>query len=161
MNITATPKVGSDSILDVSILLTPQDNKYIVEGDLEAYYSSFDVFNLLGMSVSGNIIDRNFLRGAENFSLRGQFGFGLNIGRNVEGGRIFSLQSRNISLNSNLQVPTHVDFLGLSRFVNRIGLIPDRFYKNFDDEAKTNISLGFTSLSFFNFYGFNSLTLEY
>lgn len=161
VNITATPKVGSDSILDVSILLTPQDNKYIVEGDLEAYYSSFDVFNLLGMSVSGNIIDRNFLRGAENFSLRGQFGFGLNIGRNVEGGRIFSLQSRNISLNSNLQVPTHVDFLGFSKLVNRIGLIPDRFYKNFDDEAKTNISLGFTSLDFFNFYGFNSLNAAF
>lgn len=161
VNITTTPRIDSDSIVDINVLLTPQENKYIMESVLEAYYSSFDLFNLLGMSLSGNLIDRNFLRGGENLSLRGQFGFGLNIGRAEDGTRIFNLQSRNISLTSNLQVPSHVDFLGLSRFVNRIGIVPDRFYKNFDAEAKTNISLGFTSLKFFNFYEFNSLNAAF
>jgi outer membrane protein insertion porin family len=161
VNITASPRIDQDSIMDINVYLTPQEKKYILESDLEAYYSSFDVFNLLGMSVSGNLINRNFLKGAENLSVRGQFGFGLNIGRGEDNQRVFKLQSRNISLNSNLQFPAHVDFLGLSKLVNRIGLIPDRFYRNFDSEAKTNISLGFTALKFFNFYGFNSLNAAF
>ncbi|MBK8082010.1 MAG: BamA/TamA family outer membrane protein [Saprospiraceae bacterium] len=161
VNITASPRTDQDSIIDVNIYLTPQEKKYILESDLEGYYSSFDVFNLLGMSVSGNLVNRNFLKGAENLSVRGQFGFGLNIGRGENNQRVFNLQSRNISLNSNLQFPSHVDFLGLSKFVNRVGLIPDRFFNNFDSEAKTNISLGFTSLKFFNFYGFNSLNAAF
>lgn len=161
VNILAKPRVEQDSVVDIDVLLTPQEDKYILESVLETYYSSFDLFNLLGMSLSGNLINRNFLRGAENLSVQGQFGFGVNIARGEDGKRILNLQSRNISLNSNLQIPSHVDFLGLSRFVNRIGLIPDRFYKNFDAEAKTNIALGFTSLNFFNFYGFNSLNAAF
>ncbi|MFZ1703604.1 MAG: BamA/TamA family outer membrane protein [Saprospiraceae bacterium] len=161
VNITASPNPEVDTLMDINILLTPQDKKYILESDLEGYYSSFDLFNLLGMAISGNIIDRNFLKGAERFSLRGQAGFGLNIGRGESGDRIIKLQSSNLSLNSNLLVPTHVDFLGLSRLVNRIGLVPDRFYKNFDAEAKTNISLGFTALNFFEFYGFNSFNAAF
>lgn len=161
VNILAKPRVDQDSVVDIDVLLTPQEDKYILESVLETYYSSFDLFNLLGMSLSGNLVNRNFLRGAENLSVQGQFGFGVNIARGEDGNRVINLQSRNISLNSNLQIPSHVDFLGLSRLVNRIGLVPDRFYKNFDAEAKTNIALGFTSLNFFNFYGFNSLNAAF
>ena len=47
------------SIIDVNIYLTPQEKKYILESDLEGYYSSFDVFNLCLLYTSDAADERS------------------------------------------------------------------------------------------------------
>jgi len=160
VNITSNTNIENDTIIDLDIFLTPYENKWILQGDFETYYSRNEANSLFGLSVSSVLQNRNFLGGSENFSLRGQFGIGFGIG--TENNRSVILQqSRNFSLLANLQLPTHLDFLGLSKLVHRMGLVKNQFYRAFDEEAITNISGGINSIKFINFYNFNSFKASY
>lgn len=161
INILPVPNPLHDTVVDMTINLTPHQYKWIREWDLEGYYSSFNINQLLGASVSGILQNRNFLRGSENFSIKGQLGLGLTIGRETGQAWTARPQSRNILLESNLQIPTHLDFLGLGRLFGTSGLIRRKFYEDFNDGVKTNISAGFNSLSFINFYSFNSINATF
>ncbi len=161
INILPVPNAQHDTVVDMTINLTPHQYKWIREWDLEGYYSSFNINQLLGASVSGILQNRNFLKGSENFSIKGQLGLGLTIGKEAGQSWTAKPQSRNILLESNLQIPTHLDFLGLGRLFGTSGLIRRKFYEDFNDGVKTNISAGFNSLSFINFYSFNSINATF
>lgn len=157
VTINAKPSTLQDSILDFDILLTPHDKKWIWDGALQGYFSTLGAAQLLGFSVSSQFVNRNLLGGSEKYSLRAEAGTELGFGGT--GGIV--RRTTNLSLQNNLNIPSFQDFIGLGKFGARTGLIKDKFYKNFVEEASTNIGLGFSANNIINFYSLSSFNASF
>jgi outer membrane protein assembly factor BamA len=150
-----------DSIMDFTILLTPYPYKWVFDGGLEGYFSTLGAARLFGFSVNSAFQNRNFLGGSERFTVRGELGVELGINRNTEGRLFFNQRARNFGIQTNLQLPSFLDFLGMGGLVSRTGLIRQRFYNAFRDETSTNISLGYSSNTIIQFYSINSINASF
>lgn len=69
---TEKQKDSTENLLDVSILLTPQES-FTIGADFDAFTSTIQDF---GISFSGNMIFRNIFRGAETLQLTGRGSLG-------------------------------------------------------------------------------------
>ncbi len=148
---------SNDSIMNFEILLTPFQKKWIYDGGLEGYFSTLGAARLFGFSLSSQFVNRNLLGGSEKYTLRAEAG--TEIG--YSGSTGFVRRTTNVLLQNNLNLPSFQDFVGLGKFANRIGIIKDKFYKNFVEEASTNIGLGFSSLNIINFYSLSSFNASF
>lgn len=157
VTINAIPSATQDSILNFDILLTPYDKKWIWDGALQGYFSTLGAAQLLGFSASSQFVNRNLLGGSEKYSLRAEAGTELGFG-GTEG---IVRRTTNLSLQNNLNIPSFQDFLGLGKLGFRTGLIKEKFYKNFVEEASTNIGLGFSANNIINFYSLSSFNASF
>jgi outer membrane protein insertion porin family len=146
-----------DSIMNFEILLTPFQKKWIFDGSLEGYFSTLGAARLFGFSVSSQFVNRNFLGGSEKYTLRAEAGTEVGYARETG----FVQRTTNLSLQNNLNIPSFQDFIGLGRLANRSGIIRDKFYKNFVEEASTNIGLGFSALNIINFYSLSTFNASF
>lgn len=153
VTINSAPDAVHDSIMNFDILLTPFQKKWIFDGSLEGYFSTLGASRLFGVSLAGALQNRNLLGGSEKYSLRAELGTELGFNPGVSG---ISARTRNISIQNNLNIPSFQDFLGLGKLAWRTGLIKDKFYQSFVEDANTNIGLGFSSLNIINFYSLSS-----
>ena len=157
VTINALPDPEQDSLMNFDIVLTPQLKKWIFDGGIGGYFSTLGAARLFGFSLSSQFVNRNMFGGSEKYTLRAEAG--TEVGYSRDAG--FVQRTRNILLQNNLNIPTFQDFLGLGRLANRMGVIRDRFYNNFKEEASTNIGLGFNSLSILKFYSVNSFNASF
>lgn len=142
----------ADSLMNFDIQLTPHAKKWIYDGGLQGYFSTLGAARLFGFSLSSQFINRNLLGGSEKYSLRAEIG--TELGKDQELG--FVRRTTNLSLQNNLNIPSFQDFAGLGKLAWRTGVIKDRFYRNFVEEASTNIGLGFNTANIINFYSLTS-----
>lgn len=156
--INSVPDVVYDSIMNFNILLTPFQKKWIFDGSLEGYFSTLGASRLFGVSLAGALQNRNLLGGSEKYTLRAELGTELGFNPGVSG---ISARTRNISIQNNLNIPSFQDFLGLGKLAWRAGIIKDKFYKSFVEEANTNIGLSFSSLDIINFYSLSSYNASF
>ncbi|MGB4957953.1 MAG: hypothetical protein WBO36_00690 [Saprospiraceae bacterium] len=152
--------VGSnieDSIMNFDIQLTPFQKKWVFDGGIQTYYSTLGAARLLGFSLSSQFLNRNFLGGSEKYSLRAEAG--TELGFSTDGG--FVQRTTNLSIQNILNIPSFQDFIGLGRLAWRTGIIKDKFYKNFVEEASTNIALGFSAINIIDFYSLSSFNASF
>lgn len=71
-NIIYTEQDSTQNLLDVTIMLSPQDN-FTIGADFDAFTSTIQEF---GVSFSGNMMFKNIFRGAEILQLSGRGSFG-------------------------------------------------------------------------------------
>lgn len=157
--VTIHPKQDAiaDTVMNFDILLTPFDKKWVWDGALQGYFSTLGASQLFGFSVSSQFVNRNLLGGSERYSLRTEAG--TEVGLNTNGALV--RRTSNLSIQNNLNVPSFQDFIGLGRLGWRSGIIKDRFYKNFVEEASTNIGLGFSVNNIINFYSLSSFNASF
>ncbi len=156
--INAAPDAVHDSIMNFDILLTPFQKKWIFDGSLEGYFSTLGAARLFGVSLSGALQNRNLLGGSEKYTARAELGTELGFNPGVSG---ISARTRNVSILNNLNIPSFQDFLGLGKLAWRAGVIRDKFYKSFVEEANTNIGLSFSSINIINFYSLSSYNASF
>jgi outer membrane protein insertion porin family len=147
----------ADSLMNFDIQLTPFPKKWVWDGGLQGYFSTLGAARLFGFSLSSQLVNRNLLGGSERYSLKAELGSELGI--NTTGGLV--RRTTNLSLQNNLNIPSFQDFVGLGRLAWRSGLIKDKFYQNFSEEASTNIGLGFSTLNIINFYSIRSFNASF
>ncbi len=157
VNINSFKSPGLDTILNFDIQLAPFPKKWIWDGGLQGYFSTLGAARLFGTSVSSQFINRNLFGGSERYTLRAEAG--MEIGYEKQTG--FVQRANNISLQNNLVIPSFQDFISLGKLANKTGIIKDQFYKNFREEATTNIGLGFNINNIINFYSLNSVNASF
>lgn len=157
VTINPMPDPVLDSVMNFNILLTPYEKKWIWDGALQGYFSTLGASQLFGFSVSSQFVNRNLLGGSERYSLRAEAGTELGFGN---GGSLVRRTS-NITLQNNLNIPSFQDFISLGKIAWKTGIIKDKFYKNFVEEARTNIGLGFSLSNIVNFYTLNSYNASF
>ena len=146
-----------DTVVHFDILLTPHQKKWILDGALEGYFSTLNTSRLFGISTSASLVNRNLLGGSEKYSLRAEFG--TELGR--QEGFNFKQRTQNYAIQNNLVIPSFQDFLKLGKLVNGLGIIKDKFYNNFKENATTNVALGGNYLNIIDYYSLNSINLSF
>jgi len=149
-----------DSIMHFDILLSPYDKKWIFDGALEVYYSTLGAARLFGTSVSTSLQNRNLFGGSERYTLKAELGteVGINFSDTTS---IFTQRTRNFTLQNTINIPSFQDFIGLGKLANKIGIIKNRFFTSFKEEATTNIDLGYNGLNIIRFYSVNSFNASF
>lgn len=140
-----------DTIINYNIYLTPHEHAWITDVGFEVNFSSVasqTQRQLFGLAVSGLLTNRNFLGGSEQNTFSISNGYELNLDS-------LSLSTFSINANNNLTIPKHIDFLGVTKGLNAIGLLSDSRYDNFKTETITNFNLGYNLTDILDFYKIN------
>ncbi len=146
-----------DTVMNFDIQLSPHQKKWVFDGGLNGYYSTLGPARLVGFGLSSQFVNRNLLGGSEKYTMRAEGG--VEFGFAKESG--ISRRTTNFSLQNNLVIPSFQDFVGLAKFANKTGLIKDRFYHDFSEEAVTNIDLGFSNVNIINLYTVQSINASF
>ncbi|MBC7885793.1 MAG: BamA/TamA family outer membrane protein [Saprospiraceae bacterium] len=154
VTINPSPDPIHDTIMNFDILLTPYQKKWIFDGGMEGYFSTLGAGQLIGISLSGSLQNRNLLGGSEKYTLKAEWGTAVGINP-------IQQRTRNISIQNNLNLPSFQDFLGLGKLGWKSGLIKDKFYKSFVEESNTNIALGYSALNIIDFYSLSSFNSSF
>lgn len=160
VTIQSLPDEHFDTVMNFNVLLTPYPKKWIFDGGLQSYYSTLGDFDLLGLSASAQAIHRNLFGGSERFTIRLEAGSELGFPLVSDGDgiprRTVIQRTSTVSLQNNLTIPSYVDFVGLGFLAHRTGIIKDRFFRNFSEQASTNIGLGFSVNDIRDFFSIQS-----
>ncbi len=143
-----------DTRLNLNILLTPQNSKWITDLGFETFYSTVtNGRQLIGASAFASLENRNLFGGAErnrlNFEIGGEFQFTDPVG----------LATSTLRIQDNLEYPRFVDVFGSVSLLNKIGLLNDNNYNDFKLGARTNLAFGFSAqkiLGLYDIISFNS-----
>ncbi len=107
--------------------------------------------------MSSQFLNRNLLGGSEKYTLKAELGTELGYSKETR----FVQRTTNLSIQNNLNIPSYQDFVSLGKIANKVGIIKDKFYKNFLEEASTNIGLGFSALNIINYYSLSSFNASF
>ncbi len=157
VTINAIPDKDIDTLMHYDIQLAPFPKKWIWDGGLQGYFSTLGAARLFGLSLSSQFVNRNLLGGSEKYTLRAEIGTELGYDR----GKGFVQRTNNLILQNNLTIPSFQDFLGFGKIVNKIGIIKDNFFLDFQESCSTNITLGFSSNNIINLYSLSSFNMTY
>jgi len=155
--VTISPSISAetDSILNYDIFLTPQQHKWVADFGSELFYSTVNQNSnrLFGVSLSSLFKNRNFLGGAEQFSIGTEAGLETQIPIDV--------RTINLSLNANLEIPKQVDLFNMAQILTTFSILPKNEYQKFREETKTNIGAGINFINVFDNYSITSIRGSY
>jgi hypothetical protein len=149
-----------EGVLNFYILLTP-NKKWEFGSDFNISMSQgLTSGNLLGLSFSPSLRNRNFLRGAE-----------LLIG-NIDMGTELALFSRDtintsiintidLRLQGDIYMPRFADYFSLWKNLNRVHLVGDGLYEKMRRRATTRLSSGYNLLRVINRYQLQFINFAY
>jgi len=150
---------GQDSILNYNITMSPQKYKWVIDYGADLFYSTVNSTNggnrLFGIAVGGPLQNRNAFGGGEVNSLNTEVAVEFNLTQGA------SINTLNIRVQDNLQIPRYIDKLSSLNLANKIGLLKDETLQNIKDEATTNIGAGYNFQRVINFIDISSFNLSY
>ncbi len=111
-----------------------------------------DPLNLFGLSTSLFLGNNNLLRGAESLNSSAFFGIERNLDR---------INAFEIRLTNEVNIPRHIDYLGLYKGLKKIGVVRSKFYKNLKRLSPTRISLGYNYLDLYDLYRYHLFNASY
>lgn len=140
------------------IRLTPKE-KYLVGADIElnnSNYSSGSQNTLIGTAASVNFKNRNFIKNAGVFSIQLHGGVEFDFGNPND-----VLYSVDALVGANWQIPKFVEIPKSLKLLNKINLIPDRFYNGMHEKAQSKVFASYNRLLLFNFYSYHSFNATF
>lgn len=155
---TINPKPSqSDSLkIDYDILLSPHPRKWIADYGADLLYSRLGSSvdqnstlagrNIAGVSLNGQLINRNFLRGSERFSITGEIGGQIEIANPV------LLRTFNYGLSNYLEFPIFKDHLGQVNMLYNLGFIRNSTYQRLKEQALSTVNLAFNNTDIRDLY---------
>lgn len=134
-----------DSIINYDILLTPFQKKWVADFGWDFFISSTSQSSdgnnrVLGFSLTNQLKNRNFLGGAEQFTLSSQFGMELQFKANAANSSI--VRSRSFGLNGALEIPRQRNLLEKKPLIHLLGIVNDKAFNKFKENTTTSISAG-------------------
>ncbi|MCB0548959.1 MAG: BamA/TamA family outer membrane protein [Phaeodactylibacter sp.] len=159
------PDPEDPSLLDIRIELT-QHKKMELGLDFELNYASRSASgagNLIGLTASPSLRNRNLLKGAELLITDFSAGVEFNPAPSAIAEKRF-WNTVDIRLQTDLYLPRFVDYLGIWGRLNRpkVGkhelFVNDNFYKSMQESAATRLSASYNYLLILDFYRYNLLT---
>ena len=153
-----TPVVSrqDSSIIDYKILLTPHNNKWVLDVGLEAFFSNISRINgnVIGIGFGAGIQDRNAFGGSETFE------------SSIEAGVEFQpsglgLNSLSLGFNNSIKIPTLTKPFNVLRPANKLGLIKDENMSILQNESSSSLNLGFNYLDILNYFRIYSINAGY
>ena len=155
------------NILHFNIQLTP-NYRMEIGADLELNYTNRSnnpgTGNLLGLSLSPTLRNRNLLRGAELMVTN------LSAGVEIAPSRLGSPDFWNtVDLRAEVSLffPQFLDYLSFWRFLYSVPIGKNRhmlnptFYRTLREQAETRVSAGYNYLLILNWYRYNLLNVSY
>ncbi len=143
--IIRTSESPSDSTtLDFEILLTP-NKKWEIGADFDLSTTerkNVGSANLLGISVSPSIRNRNFLKGAELFSFNTDLGIELALLR--EGSSL--INTVDFRMQADLYLPRLANYLGIWKGLRKTGLLSEQKYQRMRQQANSRFSSSYNLL---------------
>lgn len=136
--------------------------------DLEVSYtnrSATAVGNLIGISVSPSLRNRNLFRGAEVLVTNVGAGVEVNPSASVSNNRFWN--TIDLRAQAELFLPRFSDYLGVWRGLNQArvnkksGIITDDFYQLMRESATTRFSLSYNYLLLIDFYRYQLFNASY
>jgi len=140
-----------DSIINYDIMLTPFQKKWVADFGWDFFISSTSQTSngsnqVFGFSLSNQLKNRNFLGGAEQFTLSTEVGLEVQID-SIQSNSF--IRSRSVGINASLEIPKQMNLLGLTSAMRIFG---NDVYQKFKENTTTNIRGG---------YNFNDLVDNY
>lgn len=157
ITINAIPDKQEDSLMHFDILLSPFTKKWTWDGGMQGYFSTLGASRLFGISLSSQFMNRNLFGGSEKYTLRAEVGTELGY----KSGTGLIQRANNLNIQNNLSFPSFQDFMGLGKLVNKLGIIKDRFFNDFQDGCSTNIALGYNSNNIIDLYALSSFNASF
>ncbi len=146
--------------LNFYILLTP-NKKWEIGADFEINTTErkgpLTNRNLLGLSVSPSLRNRNFLKGAE--LLIGSLDMGIELALFNKNTSI--VNALDFRLQAELYFPRFVDYFGLWKGLGKLGLVGVHFERSLRQKAKSRFSAGYNLLKLLNNYDLQFANLSY
>jgi outer membrane protein assembly factor BamA len=146
-----------DSIINYDIMLTPFQKKWVADFGWDFFISSTSQTSngsnqVFGFSLSNQLKNRNFLGGAEQFTLSTEVGMEVQID-SISANSI--VRSRSLGINAALEIPKKLKFLGLSSAVDLLG---NRISNSFKENSTTTVQAGYNYNDLVDNYSRSSLT---
>ena len=110
---------------------------------------------VFGFALSSQFKNRNFLGGAEQFTIGTETGVDLQINPTA------MLRTVNFGVNTALEIPKQSDFFGMNRFSRWSGLFSENRYQSFKENTTTTINAGFNFVNIIDSYRRSSLNAGY
>lgn len=147
-----------DEKLNFTIKLTPRD-KIAISAEIElnnSNYSSGNQNTLIGTSLSLGFKNRNFIKTAGVFSVQLHGGLEFDFGNTND--ILFSVDAQAAA---NWQIPKFLEFPKTLGLMNRLKLLPDKFYLGMKEKAQSRITSSYSRLLLFNFYSYHSFNATF
>jgi len=134
-----------DSIINYDILLTPFQKKWVADFGWDFFVSTVSQTSdgnneVLGFSLNNQFKNRNFLGGAEQFTISSQGALELLFNSSDD---ISFVRSASVGMNAALEIPRQRNLLGAKPLINVLGLISDNNFRKFKENTTSTISAGF------------------
>ncbi len=134
-----------DSIINYDILLTPFQKKWVADFGWDFFISSTSQTSdgnnqVFGFSLNNQFKNRNFLGGAEQFTISSQGGLELQFNSAND---LSVVRSASLGLNAALEIPRQRNLLGMRPLINTVGIVSDESFQTFKENTTTTISAGF------------------
>ena len=152
-----------DSIINYDILLTPFQKKWVADFGWDFFISSTSQTSdgnnrVFGFSLNNSFKNRNFLGGAEQFTISSQAGLELQF-KSVDESSF--IRSGTFGLNAALEIPRQRNLLEMKPLVNLVGLVSDKSFQTFKENTTTTISAGFNYTDLVDNYSRSSINAAY
>ncbi|MEM9545407.1 MAG: BamA/TamA family outer membrane protein [Bacteroidota bacterium] len=152
-----------DSIINYDILLTPFQKKWVADFGWDFFISSTAQSTagnnqVFGFSLNNQFKNRNFLGGAEQFTISPQLGleFLFNSGDDIS-----LIRQASFGLNAALEIPRQRNLLGARPLINSLGIINNKNFQKFKDNTTTTISAGFNYANLVDNFSRSSINASY
>ncbi len=148
--------ITSDTTYDFDIYLTPHKHKWAFDMGANLFYSllnqapSVASQDLFGFGGNIGWTNRNFKNKAiaHSFGLEGTFEFQIPS---------FQANTFSIQANNSFRIPHIVDIFKLSPFLNKIGLLTNKSFKNLNLYGSTDVDFSFGVTDIFSAYRLNTV----
>jgi len=148
-----TPKnnIQNDTIINYDIFLTPYKHRWISEIGSDAFYANLSSetqnFQSFGFSVSGSLINRNALKGSEQYKLSAEIGYELN-------------NSLNYGILNSFIIPRQIDYFGTFGALFDLFKVPQLKRETFDVNTSTTFAGGYNYRDVFDQFRLNTFNLS-
>lgn len=146
-----------DSIINYDIMLTPFQKKWVADFGWDFFISSTSQTSngsnqVFGFSLSNQLKNRNFLGGAEQFTLSTELGMEVQID-SISANSI--VRSRSVGINAAMEIPKQYNILGLSSSMVIFG---NKIANSFKENTSTTVQAGYNYNDLVDNYSRSSLT---
>ncbi len=151
ISIKTTKNDSLSNVVDFKILL-PSYERMALSNDLEFTTATNTARNLsIGTNVSSNYRNRNLFNGAEVLTVDLEAGLEVALRDST---RIFN--SVDVNARSSLAIPKFVDYIGTFHLMKALKILPEHQFQHISETAKTKMDIGYSYVSLFNFYDYQS-----
>lgn len=163
ISVTPITNPSDSSLMDYIIQLTPNERRVFDTG-LDLNYSTVQTEgagrNLLGLTGSARLEDRNLFRKAINLSVKAEVGAEINLAE------VDSFNTFSTNVEAILSIPRFVGFPGTLKFLSLMNLgnkklLNQKFYNSLEYRGSTKLAAQYQNVFVTDFYRYASINLSY